>query len=90
MGGGQHGSIPEDHAAFVDRGEQDGPEVDRPDPIVGFLEADVVLFQGIGDEEQLGLQPERAGVGHPLDQEVPRMLQRGQVLGKGARGGGVA
>jgi hypothetical protein len=27
--------------------------VDGPDPVVGFVEADVMLLQGIGDEEQL-------------------------------------
>ena len=36
---GQYESIPADHVAFVDLGEQGGPEVDRPDPVVGFVEA---------------------------------------------------
>jgi hypothetical protein len=76
VGGRQHGSIPDDHIAFVDFGQEDRPEVDRPDAIVGFFEAEVMLFERIGDEEQLVLEPERAGVGDPLDQEVPRLLER--------------
>jgi hypothetical protein len=32
--------------------EEDGPEVDGPDPVVGFVQADVMLLQGIGGEEQ--------------------------------------
>jgi carboxymethylenebutenolidase len=55
-------SVPDDHLALVDLGEQDRAEVDRPDPVVGFFEADVVLFQGIGDEEQRVFEPEGAGV----------------------------
>jgi len=45
----------------------------------------VVLFDGVGDEEQLVVEPEGAGVGDSLDQEVPRILERRQALGKGAR-----
>jgi len=83
--GGQQGSIPDDHVAFVELGQEDRAEVDRPDPIVGFFEAEVVLLQGIRDEEQLVLEAKRAGVGHPLDQEVAGVGERRQVLGKGAR-----
>ena len=79
------GSIPNDHVAFVDLGQENRPEVDRPDAIVGFCEAEVVLLQGIGDEEQLVFQPEGAGVRHALDQEVAGVLERRQALGKGAR-----
>ena len=50
----------------------------------------MVLLQGIRDEEQFVLEAKGAGVGHPLDQEVAGVLERRQVLGKRARGGGVA
>src|SRR5438128_4551912 len=43
-----------------------------------------MLLQGIGDEQQPVFEAEGAGVGHPLDQEVPRVLERGEVLGIGA------
>src|SRR3972149_6348034 len=49
-----------------------------------------MLFECVGDEEQLVLQPERAGVGDTLDQEVPRIVERRQSLGKGAGRGSIA
>ena len=85
VGTRSQGSIPDDQVAFVDRGQEDRPEVDRPDAIVGFLEAEVMCFERIGDEEELVLEPKRAGVGHPLDQEVPGIRERRQALGKGTR-----
>ena len=85
VGGRQHGSVPDDHVAFVDLGQKHGPEVDRPDAIVGFVETEVMLLECIGDEEAFVLESERAGVGHPLDQEVARIFERREVFGIGAR-----
>jgi hypothetical protein len=48
---------------IVDLGEQDGAEVDGPDAVVGFFETDGMLFERVGDEEQLVFEPEGAGVG---------------------------
>jgi len=62
-GGPARESVPDDHVAFVDLPGQDGSEIDGPDPVVGFFQADGMLFVRIGDEEQLVLEPEGAGVG---------------------------
>ncbi len=59
-------SVPDDHVSFIDFGEEDGSEGDGPDPVVGFFQADVMLFQGIGDEEQFVFDPEGTGVGNAL------------------------
>lgn len=48
-----------------------------------------MLLEGVGDEKQLVLEAERAGVRDPLDEEVARVLEWGQPLGKGARRGRV-
>ena len=56
------GSVSNDHLALVDFRQEHGSEIDGPDPVVGFFEADVMLFERVGDEEQLVLQPGRAGV----------------------------
>jgi Phage integrase family len=42
---------PDDVVAFVDASEQDLAEVNGPDAIVDFLEADGMLLQRIGEEE---------------------------------------
>ena len=41
---------PDDIVALVDAAEQDVAEVNRPDPIVDFLEADGMLLQGVGEK----------------------------------------
>lgn len=81
---GKKGSVPDDHVPFVDFGEQDSPEVDGPDAVVGFFQPEVVLFERVGDEQQLVFEPEGAGVGDALHQELSRILERRQPIGKGA------
>jgi len=49
-----------------------------------------MLLQGVGDEEQLVLEPERAGVGDALDQEVARVLEGREAVGQRAWGQVVA
>jgi hypothetical protein len=49
-----------------------------------------MLFERVGDEEQLVFEAERAGVGDALDQEVARILERGKPVGKGPSRRGVA
>ena len=68
-------SVSYDHLAFVDLCQEDPAEVDRPDPVVCLVEADVVLFQRVGNEEQLVLEAEGAGVRDALHEEVPRVLE---------------
>ena len=69
------GSISNDHLAFVDFRQEHRPEVDRPDPVVGFFQADVMLFERVGDEEQLVLEAKGPGIRDPLDEEVARILE---------------
>ena len=82
-GRANEGSVSDDHVAFVELPEQDRAEVERPDPVVGFVQANVKLLERIGDEEQLVFEPEGAGVGDALHEEVPRVLERGRWSGKG-------
>jgi hypothetical protein len=83
VGEDHQGSVPDDHVAFVDLPEQDRSKVDGPESVVGFFQADELLFEGVGDEEQFVFEPEGAGVGDALDQEVARILERRQLLGIG-------
>jgi hypothetical protein len=50
---------------------RDGPEVNGPAAVVGFVQAEVMLFGGVGDEEQFGCEPEGAGLGDALDRKWP-------------------
>lgn len=84
VGGGTIELVPNYHLSFVEFRQEHTPEVDRPDPVAGFLETDVMLLEGVGDEEEFVLESERPGAGDPFDDEVPRILQRRQLLGKAA------
>jgi hypothetical protein len=68
------------HLSLIDLGEENGVEVDRPDSIVDLLQPDELLLQGIGDEEQLVLEPEGPSVRHAFDDVMPRVLDRRQAL----------
>ena len=57
---------PDDVVAFVHTPEQDVAEVKGPDPVV-VLEADGVVLQRIGEEEQPRLQSDGARVRRALD-----------------------
>lgn len=63
-------SCSNDVVAFIDAAEQYVAEVDRPNPVADFLEADGVLLEGIGDEQEPFAEPDRAGVRDALDDEV--------------------
>ena len=80
---------PDDVVAFVDASEQDLAEVNGPDAIVDFLEADGMLLQRIGEEEQPFLQTDGARVRHALDQEVAGILDGRQRARVGPSGGTV-
>src|SRR5882762_1934692 len=65
---------PNDRVTFVEPREKDVTEVDRPDAIVHFLEADGVGCERVTDEEQASFESERAGVRDALHEEVPGIL----------------
>lgn len=44
------GSALDDVIPFVERGQQDRVEVDRPQPIVGFLQTDPLIGERIGNQ----------------------------------------
>ena len=64
------------HGRFVIRPTSHRSEVARPDAIVALLEADLMLFQRVGDREQLVFEADRPGVRHPLGEKVARILER--------------
>lgn len=77
----------DDVVPLVDPAQEDAAEVDRPDPVVDLLEPDRVLLEGVGDEHEPFLEPDRPGVGDPLDDEGAGILDRGQDSGIRAGGG---
>ena len=75
----------DDTIAFIEAREQDGAEVNRPDAIVDFFEADMVRVEGGGEVQQSGLKADCARIGHALHQEVARVFERRQLRRIGAR-----
>ena len=72
---GDSSRLSPDHVvAFVHASEQDVAEVNRPDPVVDFLEADRMLLKRVGEEEQPLLQANHACIGDALDEEVAEIL----------------
>src|SRR2546430_7554742 len=82
-----HESGAEDVVAFVDAGEEDLAEVDGPDAVADLLEADGVLLEGVGEEEEPFAEADRARVRDALDDEVGGIGDRreGPVVGTGRR-----
>ena len=72
---------PDDVVTFVHSPQKDAAEVNRPDAVVHLLEADGVLLQGVGNEEQPLLKPERPGVRDALHDEMSGILDRRQGAG---------
>ena len=68
-----------DAVTFVEPSQQDPTEMNRPDAVVDLFEADGVLLQRFGNEEQFPLEPERPGVRDALDDEVSGILDGGSV-----------
>src|SRR6266851_3087332 len=64
--------------------------MNRPEAVVNLLEADGVLLQRIGNEEQLFLEPERPGIRDALHDEVPGILDGRQRTGVGPGGPPIA
>jgi hypothetical protein len=73
---------------LVEASEENLAEVDRPDAVVDFLEPDVMLLEGVGDEQQPVFEAECARVGDALDEKVSWIIQRRELLwerpGRGA------
>ncbi len=65
---------PDDVVPFVDATQQDVAEVNGPDAVGDLLEADGMLLERVGEEEQALLQADGAGVGDALDEEMARVL----------------
>src|SRR5204862_7597404 len=59
---------------LVEFAEQDVIEVDRPHPVRGFFKTDVVLFQGLREEELLRIEAEGARVRDKAHQVVAGVL----------------
>jgi len=59
---------PDDVVPFVDPSEEDAAKVDGPDAVVDLLEAGRVLLEGIGDEHEPLLEPNRPRVGDAFDE----------------------
>ena len=67
------GSGTNDVVPLVHPPRKDVTEVNGPDAIVDLLEADGMLLQGVGDEQQALLEPESSGVGVRIGVDaVPR------------------
>src|SRR5438876_9588426 len=79
----------DDVIPLVDPPQQHVAEVNRPDPVVDLLEANRMLLERIGQEQQPLLQADGAGVGHALDEEVAGILDRWQRAAVRAGGGTV-
>src|SRR5437667_4606111 len=76
-----------DVVPFVESPDEDATERDRPDAVVDLLETDRVVDEPVGDKEHALLEAERPSVGHPLQDEVPRIFERWQLarVGTGRR-----
>ncbi len=78
-----------DHVAFGDLGQQQVTEANRPDTVVGLLQANEVVGKGVGQEQQYLLEADGAGVGQLLEQEVAGYAtgrsRSGQAWGNGWR-----
>ncbi len=72
---------------FVESTEEHGSEVNGPDAVVGLLQTDVFLEQGMADVDPTPLPADAAVSADPADFEVSGILGLWQPVGVGARGG---
>jgi hypothetical protein len=68
----------DDVVAVVDASQEHVTKVDGPDPVVDCLEAEELLLERVGDEEQTRLESERPRIRHALGNVVGRVLDRRQ------------
>lgn len=71
----------------VESAEEHGSEVDGPDSIGSFLQADVFLEQGMADVDPSGLPSDTAVAADASDLEVSGVLGLGETIGVGPGGG---
>jgi hypothetical protein len=55
-------------------------EWNRPDPVVGFLQANVLIDHRVGEVQQAVLETKGAAGRDLLDDEIPRILGDGKAL----------
>ena len=70
---------------FVEGREQDGVEVDRPKPVVGFLQADVLVDHRIREVHQAAAESKGPARSDLLHKEVAMILERRQSRGRRPR-----
>ena len=75
----------EDVVPFVDTRQEDVAEVDGPDSVGHFLEAEDLLLERVRDEEQALLEPDRARIRHALGTVVAGVLDRRDDAGRRTR-----
>ena len=66
------GLTTDDAITLIQRGNEYRVEVDGPDPVVGFLQTDMLIDQRVGDVEQLVLEAKRSAGRDLLDDQVAR------------------
>src|SRR5207245_4062918 len=71
----------EEVVAFIDAGQEDVTEVDGPDPIIDFLEAEDVLLERVRDEDQALFESDGPRVRHALGNVMARVLDRREAPG---------
>ncbi len=64
--------------ALVEAPEHEWSECDRPDPIVDFLEGDVLFGQHVADVHPVIVPPDAAVATHPAHFAVRGILERGE------------
>jgi len=76
-------------SVFVESAEEHGSEVDGPDAVGGFLQADVFLEQGVADVDPATFPPDAAISADATDLEVAGVFGLGESVGVGSWGGSV-
>ena len=64
------GSSIDNSIALIEAREEYAADVNRPDAVVDYFEADVVRVEGGREMHQAGLEADRDGIGQTLHQNV--------------------
>ena len=79
----------EPKVALIEPGQEDIAEGEGPDPVGGLLQGDVLLSQGIADEELAALEAEGPGIAHPTPQVMAGVSGLRELRGHRAQGGAI-